>query len=79
MNRKSKSLKQIILRRNSKMFCGINSYKPYSNAVFQHCHSCTIVLPLVYCRRNVVQSRPRNPLSRCVKSLLLLQKPHSWS
>jgi len=26
----------------------------------------------------VVRSQPRNPLFSCVKSLLLLWKPHSW-
>jgi len=30
------------------------------------------------CRWYVVRSRPRNLLFRCVKSLLLLWKPHSW-
>jgi len=33
---------------------------------------------LLSCRCYVVRSRPRNPRFRCVKSLLLLWKPHSW-
>jgi len=57
------------------MFCGIKSYNTCLSAVFRHWHSSTFVLP---CRRYVVRSRLRNPLFRCVKSLLLLWKPHSW-
>jgi len=31
------------------MFCGIKSYDMCSNAVCQHWHRPTIILPLVYC------------------------------
>jgi len=64
------------------MFCGINSYNTCS--MFECCLSvltqphnrfATRLLP---CRWYVVRSRPRNPGFRCVKSLLLLWKPHSW-
>jgi len=49
MNRKGKSLNKQCFYQNNKMFCGINSYNTCSNAVFQHWHSPTIVLPLVCC------------------------------
>jgi len=70
--------KQCFYRYN-KMFSGINSYT-CSNAVFQHWHNlhsrfATRLLP---CWWYVIRSRPRNPLFRYVKSLLLLWKPHRW-
>jgi len=39
-----------------------------------------IVLPLVYCPvdNTLFEVMPRNSLSGCVKSLLLLWKPLSW-
>ena len=48
--------------------------------VFRQRHRPTMVLPLVYCPADdtFVRSQLRNPLFCCVKSLLLLWKPHSW-
>jgi len=80
MNRKGKPLNKRCFCRNNKMCSGINSYNTCSNAVYRHWHSPTIVLSLFYRPVNdcIVWSRPRNLLFRCVKSLLLLWKPHSW-
>jgi len=41
-----------------------------------HNRFATRLLPC--CRWYVVRSRLRNPLFRCVQSLLLLWKPHNW-
>ena len=71
------------------MFCGIKSYKQNcskcSLSVLTQAHNgfvtrlllaaCLCLLP---CRHYVVRSQPRNPLFRCVKSLLSLWKPRSW-
>jgi len=62
---------------NNKMFYCINSYNTCSNAVFRHWHN-RLSTRLLLCQWCVVQSRPRNPLFSCAKSLLLLWKPHSW-
>jgi len=55
----------------------------YLSALTQaHNRFATRLLPyqreIVHDGRAVVRSQPRNPLFRCVKSLLLLWKPHSW-
>jgi len=42
------------------------------------CRNCFVTL-LSPCRWYIVRSQLRNLLFRCVKSLLLLWKPHSWS
>jgi len=79
MNRKGKPLNKQCFYRNNKMFSGINSYNTYLSAVYLRSHRPTIVLSLLSpCRWYVVRSQPRNLLFRCVKSLLLLWKPHSW-
>jgi len=59
------------------MFCGIKSYNTCLNAVFRHWHTApqSFCHRLLSCRWCVVRSRPRNPLLRCVNSLLLLWKP----
>jgi len=64
------------------MFCGINSYKTYSNDVFQHCHSPKMVLPLVYCFADdtLFEVGPEiRCLDVCQVAILLLWKLRSWS
>ena len=80
MNRKGKSLNKQCFYWNNKIFSGINSYNTCSNEVYRRWHSPTIVLSVFYCPvdDNVVRCHPRNLLFRCVKSLLLLWKPHNW-
>jgi len=80
MNRKDKSLHKQYFYWNDKMFCVIKSYNTCSNAECRHWHSLTIILPLVYCtvHDTLFGRRPINPRFSCVKSLLLLWKPHSW-
>jgi len=64
------------------MFCRIKSLQQ----VFECCLSVLTMTQrhnrfatrLLPCRWYVVRSRPRNPLFRCVKLLLLLWQLHSW-
>jgi len=58
------------------MFCGVDSYNTYSNRL--SAFTVTVATRLLLCRWYVVRSWPRNERFRCVKSLLLLWKPHSW-
>jgi len=54
-NRKGKSLNEQCFYRNNKIFCGINSYNTYSNAVFRHSHSFChsfIALPMIRCSKS---------------------------
>jgi len=81
MNRKGKYFKQCFYR-NNKMFCGtgIKGYSMCSSACLSaltqvHNRFASRLLP---CRWYDVRNEPRNPLFTCVKSLLLLRKPHSW-
>jgi len=81
MNRKGKPLNKQCFYRNNKMlmFSGIKCSNACSNAVYRHWHSPTIVVTrLLPCRWYVVRSQRRNLLFRCVKSLVLLWKPHGW-
>jgi len=78
MNTKGKSFKQCFYR-NNKMFCDMKLQH-----VFECCLSALtqphnrFVTRFLSCRWYVVWSQRRNPLFRCVKSLLLLCKPHGW-
>jgi len=64
---------------NNKMFNGINCYNTCSNALsaLTQPHN-RLASHLLHCRWYITRTWPRNPLFRCVKSLLLLWKPHSW-
>ena len=61
------------------MFSGISSYNTCLNVVYRRRHGPTIVLSLFY--RYVDDTLfevSREICFMCVKSLLLLWKPHSW-
>jgi len=59
------------------MFGNTKSFNTCANAVLTKPHD-RFASRLLPCRWYIVWNRPRNPLFRCAKSLLLLWKPHSW-